>query len=201
MGRLFQPSPSGCRLSICYGETLPTLRRDVKPGTPTWSAAAEKAKAPVRQRAAWLDGEAAKAAQTARALAAARLKTMSHRPTDPVQDTRLARIREAWAKVAVAQRQGQLLQAARAYAAGRHTEADEVAIQAALTDEPVWGAPALFDDQFLAQVEATLVLPEVGPDVLRAKLAARLRDDLRAAIGLQPEPVLIQRPSATDATA
>ena len=177
-----------------YGETLAQLRRDVKPGSPTWAAKAEAAQTPVSQRAAWLEGVSAHEARTATALAEARIKTLSRRPTDPVTDTRLARIREGWSKVDVAQRRGQLLQAARAYAAGQHTDTDEAVIQAALTDEPVWGAPVLFDDQFLAQVEATVVLPEVGGRVWRAKLAARLAEGLREVIGEAPAPILLARP-------
>jgi hypothetical protein len=174
-----------------YGTTLAQLRRDVKPGSPTWSAAAEKAKAPVRQRAAWLDGEAAKAAQTARALAAARLTTVSRPPKDAVDDAQLARLRDGLAKVDPAQRSGQLLHAARQYAAGQHAPADEAVLRAAFTAPEIWGAAPLFADELLTHAEAIITLPEVGGHVWRAKLAARLAEGLRQAIGEAPAPIVL----------
>lgn len=174
-----------------YGTTLAQLRRDVKPGSPTWAAKAEVAKAPVRQRAAWLDGEAAKAAQTARALAAARLKTLSRPPKDAVDDAQLARLRDGLAKVDAAQRSGQLLHAARQYAAGQHAPADEAVLRAAFTGPEIWGAPPLFDAGGVKQAEAIVVLPEVGGHVWRAKLAARLAEGLRQAIGEAPAPIVL----------
>jgi hypothetical protein len=186
----------GRALRSRYRDVETSLRRDgVRPGTPTWTARVDAAKAPLTRHADYLDAEQARAWTRATARAEDRLQTLSRPPRTPVEDAALARLRDALAQADPAQRAGQLLYAARQYGAGQHTPDDEAVLRAALTGGPeVWGVAPLFDELTLRQAEAAIVLPEVGPDILRARLAARLRDELRAAIGLQPEPIRIQRP-------
>jgi hypothetical protein len=178
------------------------LRKDgVRPQSLTWTTAIDRAKAPITAAVSRYDTEQSRMWARAEAVAKARIAQLSRLPTNPVEDAQLARLRERWATVDPVQRSGQLLNAARQYASGQGSPADEAVIRAAFTAPEIWGAPPLFDEMTLKQAEAIVILPEVGPDVLRAKLTARLVADLRQALRLTPEPIHIQRPGGRAVTA